>query len=159
MTDYTNALGRPMARERMKRTIYAACCLAVSLGAVLSMIFWRIYPASANFISGIPAVAFFAIGVYNLVAVSKGRFEPTRDQRFLANVLWTTSIIGFPALVVVGIDINAQANGTADAILHGIIGLALIAVAGVFKVIVAVNEAELRLRERVLSIRLPDSAS
>ena len=51
-----------------------------------------------------------------------------------------------------GIDINAQANGTADAILHAIIGLALIVFAGIYKVIVAINEAELRLRERFLSL-------
>jgi hypothetical protein len=152
MTEINHALDKTIARERTKRTLYAACCFLIGSGTILSMIFCRVYPASAYFVSGIPAVAFFALAVYNFVAAKRERIEPTRDQRFLANVFLTTSIVGFPALVVVGIDVNAQTNGTADAILHGIVGLALIVVAGIFKVIVAVNEAELRMRERFLSL-------
>jgi hypothetical protein len=94
------------------------------------------------------------MGTYHWVAARRNTIEPTRDQRFLANVLWTTSLCAFPALVVVGIDVNAQANGTADAILHAIIGLALITAAGVYKVLVAISEAELRLRERLLTLRV-----
>jgi|GEM_PF-5079196 len=146
------ALEMTMTRERRKRWLYASFCLVVSGGTVLSMIFGRVYPKSAYWVSGIPAVAFFAVGVYHVVSASRGRIEPMRDRQFLANVLWTTAICAFPALVVVGIDVNGQANGSADAILHGLVGLALLAVAGVYKVLVAVSEAELRLRERLLSL-------
>ena len=159
MTNITDALDKHTARERAKRTIYAAFCILIGSGTCLSMIFWRVYPQSAYFVSGIPAVAFFAIGIYNWQAVRKGRIEPMRDQRFLANVCWTTAILAFPALVVVGIDVNSQSNGTADAVLHGIVGLALIVIAGVFKVIVAVNEAELRVREKLLSLHIDGKSS
>ena len=156
MTNLNDALEKPMARERTKHTLYGIVCILIGTATLLSMIFWRVYPKSAYFLSGIPGAAFFILGIYNLLAVRRNHLEPTRDQRFLANVFWTTTVLAFPALVVVGIDINSQQNGTADALLHGIIGLALLGVAGVFKVIVAVHEAELRLHERLLAIQVHD---
>lgn len=153
MIEIETALDKTLTRERLKRRLYAACCLLIGTATVLMMIFGRVYPTSAYWVCGIPAVAFFVMGIYHWISASRKSIEPTRDQRFLANVLWTTALCAFPALVVVGIDVNAQQNGSADAILHGIVGLALIAAAGVYKVQVAISESELRLRERLLALR------
>ncbi len=143
-----------MARERLKHALFSVFCLLAGGGIVISMIFGRVNPASANWVCTITAIAFSALGIFYGIGAKMGRLEPTRDQRFFANVFWITAICSFPALIIVGIDVNSQANGTVDALLHGIVGLAFIAVAGVCKVLVSIREAELRLRERLLSLRV-----
>ena len=151
MNNTQNALVKLSLREKVKRSIYALVCTVLGGGIIVAMVLKPVHPVSANYISGIPAVTFLVIGVYQLACFSKKQFEPMRDQRFIANLIWIVTLLAFPGLVIVGLDIKMQPNGFVDALLPGLIGLAILMVGAVYKVIASVNEVELRLRERILA--------
>ena len=151
MNNTQNALDKLSQREKAKRSMYALVCTVLGGGIIVAMVLKPVHPVSANYISGIPAVTFLVIGVYQLACFSKKQFEPMRDQRFIANLIWIVTLLAFPGLVIVGLDIKMQPNGFVDALLPGLIGLAILMVGAVYKVIASVNEVELRLRERILA--------
>ena len=151
MNNTQNALVKLSLREKAKRSIYALVCTVLGGGIIVAMVLKPVHPVSANYISGIPAVTFLVIGVYQLACFSKKQFEPMRDQRFIANLIWIVTLLAFPGLVNVGLDIKMQPNGFIDALLPGLISLAILMVGAVYKVIASVNEVELRLRERILA--------
>ncbi len=152
MNPLDTAFDRFSKREATKRGIYAVSSLVISGGIMVAMVIRPVHPAAANLPTALPALVFLAIGFDNLRALVAKRAEPVRDQRFLANLLWMAAILGFASLVLVAIEVNAQPQGGTDALLCTFTGLALLIVASVFKIVTAVNEAELRLRESFLAI-------
>ena len=141
-----------MPRERMKRTIFAIVCLVFAVSLAVVPLRWPASPP-VTFAFLVPSVAYFLVAVQMLLKRSK-EGSPVRDQVFVANVVWSASIFFFLAMILGSLNLLGSPLHAVEAIMSIGVALGVLVLAAAYKVISAVNEAELRLRERVLAVGL-----